>query len=201
MDISTDNKSGINYYSVADGYISRILVSPRGLGNALYITHLNGYVSVYAHMSEFNDNVAQYIYKIQHNKQEFEQDVYPLPNIFPVKRGDYIGKSGNTGHSYGAHLHFELREQDSETPVNPLYAYDIKDNTPPKINGVYLYRFNNEYYNPDEQETLSKVEGRTIRTYGITGFGLEIHDYITGYGNRFGVYQLELLSMIVFTFC
>ncbi len=192
LDISTNTKSGINYYSVADGYISRILTSPRGLGNAIYITHPNGYVTVYAHMSEFRDDIAEYIYKLQHNKQQFEQNVYPLPHIFPLKKGDYIGKSGNSGHSYGAHLHFEIREQDSEIPVNPLFAYNITDKTPPKINGVYMYRFENERNSYADRETLSKINGRTIKTFGLTGFGLEIHDYITGYGNRFGVYQLEL---------
>ncbi len=192
LDVWTKVKSGINYYSVADGYISRILVSPRGLGNSLYITHPNGYVTVFAHMSKFRDDITEYIYKLQHNKQQFEQDVYPLPHLFPLKKGDYIGKSGNSGNSYGAHLHFEIREEDSEIPVNPLFAYNIRDNVAPRVNKVYMYRFDNELYRYVAKESLSKINGRTIRTFGKTGFGLEIHDYITGNGNRFGAYQLEL---------
>jgi len=194
LDISTQLKSGINYYCVADGYISRVLVSPRGLGNAIYITHPNGYVSVYAHMSKFRKDIADYIYNLQHSKQQFKQDVYPLPHLFPLKKGDYIGKSGNSGRSYGAHLHFEIREQDSEIPVNPLFAYHVNDKVAPKMNGAYIYRFDSDAENDSyiKRETLKSINGRTIRSFGKTGFGLEIHDYISGNGNRFGVYQVDL---------
>lgn len=192
LDIWTEVKSGLNYYSIADGYISRVKVSPRGYGNAIYITHPNGYVSVYAHMSKFKDDVAKYIYKLQHEKQQFELDVYPLPHLFPLKKGDYIGKSGNSGRSYGAHLHFELREEDTEKPINPLYVYDFKDTRKPQINGVYMYSFKNDTGSYYKRKLLKNINGRTIKTFGRKGFSMEIHDYLNRNANRFGVYKIEL---------
>lgn len=192
LDVYTFVKSGINYYSVADGYISRIKVSPRGLGNAIYITHPNGYVSVYAHMSKFRLDIADYIYKLQHNTQQFAQDIYISPYLFPLKSGDYIGKSGNTGNSFGAHLHFELREDASEIPINPLYAFNVNDKVSPKINAVYMYRFNDVKKRYVSKSILKKISGRTIKTFGKIAFGIEIHDYVSNSHNVFGTYKVQL---------
>lgn len=194
LDVYTEVKSGKNIYAAADGYISRVNVSPRGYGNAIYITHPNGYVSVYGHLNEFNKSIADYIYKSQHNKQQFELEMYPLPHLFPVKQGDLIGKSGNSGRSYGAHLHFEIREELSEDPINPLFAYNIKDKVAPKIQGVYLYRFNKNSENDSyaRRDELKIINAKTIKSYGRLGFGIEIHDYLSGQYNRFGVYEVDL---------
>ncbi len=192
FDVYTFVKSGINYYALANGYISRIKVSPRGLGNALYITYPNGYVSVYAHLSMFRFDIAQYIHKLQHNTQEFYQDIYLSPKVFPLQSGDYVGKSGNTGNSFGAHLHMEIREADTEIPVNPIHIFPVKDEVKPRINGVYMYRFKNENQNFVSSKLLKKINGRTIRTYGKVGFGLEIHDYKSDSHNVFGTYRVEM---------
>jgi len=49
LDFSTDAILNLPIKSVADGYVSRIKISSVGYGRVLYITHGNGYVSVYAH--------------------------------------------------------------------------------------------------------------------------------------------------------
>ncbi len=192
FDVYTFVKPGISYYSIADGYISRIKVSPRGLGKAIYITHPNGYVSVYAHMSQFRFDIAQYIYKLQHSMQEFHQDINLSPYLFPLKSGDYIGKSGNTGNSFGAHLHLEIREAKTQAPINPMHIYDVEDKVKPRIKGVYIYRFDDIENSYVESSLLSKINGKTIRTFGKTGFGLEIHDYKTNSHNVFGTYRVQL---------
>ncbi|MBM3151592.1 MAG: M23 family metallopeptidase [Chloroflexi bacterium] len=57
-----------------------------GYGNVLMIDHNNGFLTLYAHLSGFNVQLCQSVYA-----------------------GSVIGYSGNTGNSYGAHLHFEIR--------------------------------------------------------------------------------------------
>ena len=52
LDIKTQKVEGHKVVSSADGYVSRINVSLWGYGNALYITHPNGYTTVYGHLSE-----------------------------------------------------------------------------------------------------------------------------------------------------
>ncbi|WP_313791414.1 M23 family metallopeptidase [Lacinutrix neustonica] len=54
LDIKTQNVEGLKVYGIADGYISRIKVAHYGYGKALYITHPNGYTSVYAHLQKFS---------------------------------------------------------------------------------------------------------------------------------------------------
>ncbi|MCF8230363.1 MAG: M23 family metallopeptidase, partial [Bacteroidales bacterium] len=43
IDIKTNGSEGIPIIAIADGYVSRIKVSPGGFGKALYIKHPNGY--------------------------------------------------------------------------------------------------------------------------------------------------------------
>ena len=97
IDIKTGGVSGKNVYAVADGYVSRIKVSATGFGNTLYVTHPNGYVSVYAHLSRFNKDIAPYV-KAKHYKHEsFELNVFPDKDQIIVKKGEVIAYSGNSG--------------------------------------------------------------------------------------------------------
>ena len=53
LDFKTNQAIGIPLHAVADGYVSRLKVQFGGFGNAVYITHTNGYTSVYGHLSRF----------------------------------------------------------------------------------------------------------------------------------------------------
>ena len=66
MDIRTGEVEGLNIYAIADGYVSRIKVTPGGYGKALYITHPNGYVSVYGHLQQYNTILNEYVYNQQY---------------------------------------------------------------------------------------------------------------------------------------
>ena len=124
IDFRVGGVVGAPIYATEQGYISRITVSPSGYGNAIYITHPNGYMSVYGHMHCFADEIAGFVREKQYETESFRQDISLTPEQFPVKKGQFIGKAGNTGSSGGPHLHFEIREND--VTVNP-YPY-IKDN-------------------------------------------------------------------------
>jgi hypothetical protein len=139
IDFSTRNQVNLPVYAVADGYVSRIKVSPYGYGRCIYITHPGGKVSVYAHLSSFSIKLADIVVKEQYLQKNFEVEMFPKPNAIQVKKGEIIGLSGNSGSSTGPHLHFEIREERSETPLNVLRLLDVPDKVRPVIQSLALY--------------------------------------------------------------
>ena len=129
VDIRTQGVEGKEVFAVADGYVSRIGVSPYGYGKVLYITHNDGFTSVYAHLSKFNKNIGEYVKAKQYEDKSFAQNILLDENEFPIKRGDFLGFTGNSGSSGGPHLHYEIRYTDTQEPVNPFFfGLKIKDN-------------------------------------------------------------------------
>lgn len=139
LDFSTDPSLNLPIKSVADGYVSRIKIGSGGYGRVLYVTHANGYVSVYAHQKKYAQKIDEYIKKIQLEQKKNEIEVYPKANDLPVKKGEVIGYTGNSGSSTGPHLHFEIREEKSEIPINPLLMYDVKDDIKPELTHLAIY--------------------------------------------------------------
>ena len=106
FDIRTNNREGMPIYAVADGYVSRIKISAYGYGKGLYITHPNGYTSVYGHLKSFEINIHSFTSNVQYSKELYEIDTLLPSDLLLVKKGQLIGLSGNTGGSQGPHLHF-----------------------------------------------------------------------------------------------
>jgi len=147
IDIKTGGVTGKSIHAVAEGYISRINVSANGFGKAIYITHPNEYVTVYAHLRNFTPDIDAYVKNQQYIQKSFRVILHPDKNVFPVRMGDIIAKSGNTGGSLGPHLHFEIRNGEKQHPVNPLlFHFKIKDNMNPVINRIHLYPLSKESY-------------------------------------------------------
>ena len=142
LDFSTDPVLNLPIKSVYDGYVSRIKISSVGYGKVIYITHTNGYVSVYAHQKNYATKIETYIKQKQIAQQKNEIELLLNPNELKVKQGEIIGYTGNSGSSTGPHLHFEIREEKSEIPINPLLIYNIKDNVKPQITHVGIYSAN-----------------------------------------------------------
>jgi len=120
LDYKTLQKEGLNVYAGAEGYISRIKISQFGYGKTIYITHSNGFTTLYGHLKSFNPTLESYIKKIQYEHKNYEIEVFPKPDELVVTKGEIIAFSGNTGSSGGPHLHFEIRETDNQIPYNPI---------------------------------------------------------------------------------
>ncbi|RYF52525.1 MAG: M23 family metallopeptidase, partial [Cytophagaceae bacterium] len=119
LDIRTGGTEGLPVHAAADGYVSRIAVFTGGYGNVIFLKHPNGLTTVYGHLKTLNDTLGTYLRDNQYAKKTFEIDLRPQPNEFPVKKGDVIALSGNTGGSGGPHLHFEVRDP-NDNLLNPL---------------------------------------------------------------------------------
>lgn len=204
IDIKTQGKSGIPVKAVADGHVFRIKISPSGYGNALYIKHPNGYSTVYAHLSKFSDAITQAVRKEQYKQKSFAVNFFPDASALPVKQGEIIALSGNSGGSSGPHLHFEIRDSKTEEPLNPLlYNFPIKDDIPPSIYGLMVYPLDNMshvngFNHPQnfacggEFANYRLKDGDTISANGSIGFAFHIIDRLNGYPNKCGFYDAVL---------
>ena len=139
LDLKTKQKTGLKVYTAAKGYVSRIKIAHYGYGKALYITHPNGYTTVYAHLKKFSPRIEAYIKHCQYEKESYEVQVFPNPEELIIETDEIIGFSGNTGSSGGPHLHYEIRDN-AERPINPMvFGFGVKDTRKPFIKAVYAY--------------------------------------------------------------
>ncbi|HTB32300.1 MAG TPA: M23 family metallopeptidase [Bacteroidia bacterium] len=206
IDIRTDGKEGLPVHAVAKGYVSRIVVSPYGYGNALYITHPNGYISLYGHLSRFNSAITAYVKNKQYSEEKYTQDISLSPGQFNLNQGDTIAFSGSTGAAEGPHLHFEIRNAKNDDPINPfLSGYTYVDNVPPIIKSIAIYPLNDSSSVNDKHEPLyiktEKVNNRyqitsdtNIYARGTIGVGISCYDMADKIENHNGPYSKMLID-------
>jgi hypothetical protein len=211
IDIKTEGLEGKNIYAVADGYISRIGVSPTGYGNALYITHPNGLVSVYGHLQKFSYKIQDWVKQQQHLNKNFALQLENLdPTWFPVSKGEVIAFSGNTGGSGGPHLHFEIRDS-LEHALNPLnygFAEMIIDNARPSIYNLHFYTLDlNKTFTPSKYVSISdqgsgKYQILTPIKVNTQELGIGVHtvDLFTGTSHKNGIYQIKMFVDEILTY-
>lgn len=194
IDIRTQQREGIPIYSVADGYVSRIRIQASGFGNALYITHPNGYVSVYAHLKNFSSPISSFIRKIQYRLKSFEVDTLLPKNLIQIKKSQQIANSGNTGASQGPHLHFDIRDERTQEPLNFLKFFPVLDTRAPTIGGIYIYPLSNTSKINGLKNKVRLMHNGGAKASGEIGFGIVCDDGIDGSSSRNGVYSIELFA-------
>ncbi|MDT3405251.1 M23 family metallopeptidase [Mucilaginibacter terrae] len=203
LDFRTNRQIGFPVHAAMYGYVSRLRVQLGGFGNAVYLTHPNGYTSVYAHLDHLTPELAAAVRKYQYEHQSFEIDFKLQPFQFPVTKGQLIAISGNTGASGGPHLHFELRDSLTEETINPqLFGLTIPDNIPPAISGISVYHLNGRPFSENTFREPYAVTGasgnyrltkpQTLFLSGDIGFGITANDVNNSSANRNGIYSLEL---------
>jgi murein DD-endopeptidase MepM/ murein hydrolase activator NlpD len=216
LDFKTQGVEGKAVHAVEAGYVSRISVSPGGYGNVLYITHPSGITTVYAHLQRFAPEIAAYVKEQQYAAESFRVNLLPGPEQFPTGKGDVVAWSGNTGSSGGPHLHFEVRDTESEEVLDPLVYYRerISDTRPPRIDGIMIY--------PAEGKGVVNGSGRKqefkrsaardggalalngrIEAWGKIGIAVKAYDYMDGTQNIYGVKEITLKadSQVIFHSC
>lgn len=203
IDIKTQGKEGLPIYAAADGYVSRIKVAQFGFGKALYITHPNGYSTVYAHLRNYADKIEKYVKSIQYKKENYQTgNLFFKEDKFPVKKGEIIAFSGDTGSSGGPHLHYEIRNTKTEFVINPLlFGLKPEDTKAPIFQSLKVYvldnssRVNNQNKNfvlPLKNSSKGKYTTDRIAASGSIGFGVSVFDRLNLAPNKNGIYSLEM---------
>lgn len=204
IDIKTQGVVGKRVYATADGWVSRVKVSPYGYGNAIYIEHPNGYTTVYGHLHKFSNRIDSVVKSFQYAQESFDIDEYLESNVLAVKKGEIIALSGNSGSSGGPHLHYEIRETKTEYPINPFYAnLPIQDHKPPVLRELFIYPID-EKAKINEMNSIKRfrlsLKGRSYSikddvipsVSGRIGFGIDTRDYMDGTHNYYGIYSLKM---------
>jgi len=203
IDIKTWGKTGYKVFAVADGWVSRIKVSPYGFGRALYITLNDGRTVVYGHLQDFSDPISDHVWNVQKANGRYSVELFLSRHEFPVKAGDLVAYTGESGVG-PPHLHFEIRNNDEE-PLNPLtQGIRIDDSIRPVIAEIAVTPLDDRsrvngspvpyFVTPTagQSKTGSIVIGSPIRVQGRIGISIRADDWAVADGNAFNIYRIIL---------
>jgi len=202
LDIKTQGRTGLEVKASAEGYISRIKIQRFGYGKALYVTHPNGYTSVYAHLNKFAPEIEEYVKAYQYDQESYEVQLFPSSDKLPVEAEEVIAYSGNSGSSGGPHLHFEIRDSQSR-PMNPfLFGFEeVKDTKPPRVRSIYAFTTSEDAHINFKKGRvkLKTIKGQNgnlkvpeIKAAGDIYFGIEAYDQLDFAFNRNGYYEVDV---------
>lgn len=199
LDIRTQQKENLPVMAAADGYIAKVLIEPAGFGQAIYIRHPNGYTTLYAHLNKFFPALAAYVSSWQYKTESWQASIEIPAGVFPVKKGQLIAYSGNTGGSQGPHLHFEIRRTADDTNLNPLlFGMPVPDTIPPVILRLAIYDRSLSTYEqaPRIWPVIKAAKGMyrlkdslLVATAPRISFAISAFDSQSGSANPNGIFQ------------
>jgi Peptidase family M23 len=200
LDVRTNKVENIPIYAIADGYVSRVKIEAGGFGNAIYITHSNGFVSLYAHLNLFWPALENHIRFNQYKQKNWKIDMQFLPHEFAVRKGQFIAYSGNTGSSQAPHLHMEIRDVKTDKPLNGLLFYNLSDTKAPLLKKLALYDANRSIYDQvPKQFVCNKKEKFYVPTQDTIvtnsnkiALGIVAEDPMENALGVLGVYELNM---------
>lgn len=205
LDLRTDNREGLPVKAAADGWVSRIKVSPWGYGKALYIDHPNGYTTVYGHLRNYVGAIAKAALDAQYKAHDFEVDVTFAPGELSVKDGQVVANSGNTGGSSGPHLHFEVRRTSDQHALDPeRYGVQADDTIPPALLGIRVDPLDSlarvapypkgarGFAVSHDGSTFTLKEPATVAAIGTVGIAVNVIDTYNLNGSTCGIRSLRL---------
>lgn len=191
IDFSTKGKENLPVKSIDEGYVYRIKISSYGYGKALYIHHPSGFLSVYAHLNNFSDKIQSLVNKYLIEQKTNQIDILLKEDSIKITKNEIIGFSGNTGSSTGPHLHFEIRNELTEIPINPFFFFHIKDTTKPNIEKIMFYDLS-DTIQPKPVLSTQKNLSDTILVPPITGIAFSGNDKIYPKGNPNNIYKVSI---------
>ncbi|TXD75642.1 M23 family metallopeptidase [Algoriphagus ratkowskyi] len=202
LDFKTGGQEGVPILAAADGWVYRIKITSFGYGNVIYLKHPNGMITLYGHLRNFNKELSDYMRKKMYEAKAIDLEVFPNPGELPVKQGQRIADSGNTGGSGGPHLHFEIRDS-LERAMDPLlFGFsEILDTTAPVPQSIAIVpleidsRVNGKFDRLEVTPVASGSNYRLPNDIKITGkVGIEIRSYdqLDGASNQNGFPTFEL---------
>lgn len=199
LDLKTNEKENLRVYAAAEGYVSRISISHSGYGNAVYITHPNGYTTLYGHLNDFYPALQQYLVQQQYARESWNIELKLTASQFPVKKGQFIAFSGTTGGSTGPHLHFEIRDSRTEHVLNAaLFGLPVTDVMSPVPQSIALYNDGSIYEQAVQLFPVKKngadyttVQPVQVNTNNIR-IAVKADDYMNGSSNTLGIYEMSL---------
>jgi hypothetical protein len=200
IDIKTEGKENLPVFAAADGYISRVKMEPGGFGHGVYITHPNGFTTLYAHLNNFFPALQKLVHQTQYANKEWTLDLNFPPEKFPVTKGQQIARSGNTGGSSAPHLHFEIRDSKTEHPLNPqLFGFKIIDHLSPVPSQLAIYNASESIYEQKPQLIKLTKTGQyyqaatdtVIVAHHSINIGLAVNDFMNNSTNTLSIYTAE----------
>ena len=130
IDLSTKQTTGWPVYAIEDGVVLRIKSKYRSEGRAVYLKHLDGRVSVYAHLEDYSPAIQSLAPK----KRYF--DIFPKTKL-TVRKGKLLGYSGESGAGL-PHLHFEIRKNMGRSSRDSIILTHFKEKLAPIIEKIHF---------------------------------------------------------------
>ncbi len=200
IDISTHGHTGYKVFASRDGYLFRVRITPDGYGKMLYLRHPGGYVTTYAHLKGFNEEITRIVRAEQYRRGTYSVDMTLDSAKIPVKKGDVVAYTGDSGVG-PPHLHFEIRDEQLD-PVNPMLceAFATKDRLPPVIRRLLVSPL--DFTSTIDNNPTSKIIRRFSRrgrdlsvpqrliVHGTIGLGVDAVDRTEGTWSRSGIHSL-----------